>query len=95
MILHGEFKQYQVILMKLCLLIASIMYTVLAFDLIVNDWATNAQKDFIFIYLFGMVATLLELYGKLTDVDGTSEMRYDYNMKKEEPPKDEEEEQFP
>ena len=58
------------------------MYTVLAFDLIVNDWASNALKDFIFLYLFGMVATLLELYGKLTDVDGTSEMRYDYSMKK-------------
>ena len=59
LILNGEWKQYQVVLMKICFLISSVLYITLAFDLIVNNWASSALKDFIFIYLFGLVATIL------------------------------------
>ena len=59
LILNVEWKAYQIVLMKLCFLICSLFFTILAFDLIVNDWATDAMKDFIFLYLFGMVTTVL------------------------------------
>ena len=60
----------------------------MAFDLMVNDWASDGLRDFIFLYLFGLVSTVLEMYGKLTDVDGTGEFRYDYTIKKDESSKE-------
>ena len=84
LILNVEWKAYQVVLMKICFLICSLLFTTLACDLIVNNWASDALKDFIFLYLFGMVTTFLEMYGKFTDFDGTAEMRFDYSTKKDE-----------
>ena len=70
-------------LVKLCFIICSILYAIMAFDLMVNNWASNGLRDSMFLYLFGMVSTLMEMFGKLTDVDGTAEFRYDYTIKKE------------
>ena len=52
-------KVWQVVAAKLAILIAGIGFLLMATDIIINEWASDELKDFIFIYIFG-------LYGLLT-----------------------------
>ena len=40
-------------------------------------------KDLMFFYIFGMFGLVLELYGKISDRDGTSNLQYYYSFQKE------------
>ena len=51
---------------KLAVLISGIGFLVMATDVILNEWASDALKDFVFIYIFGFYSLLTELFGKFT-----------------------------
>lgn len=35
-------------------------------------------KEFFFLYIFGFFTLLVELYSKITDLDGTTDLKYHY-----------------
>ena len=77
-LINGIWKRYHVILSKLGLIIASLGYMVLAADLMLHSQYEGALKDFIFVYAFGLITFHFEIYAKITDVDGTTNLKYHY-----------------
>ena len=43
---------------------------------------TNRVKDYSLLYVFGMFSLFLELYNKLTSIDGTGDHKYYYSTVK-------------
>lgn len=39
-------------------------------------------KDLMFFYIFGMFGLVLELYGKISDKDGTNDLHYYYSFQR-------------
>ena len=40
----------------------------------------DALKDFFFLYIFGLFTLYLEIFIKVSDLDGTNDLQYHYHM---------------
>ena len=45
--------------------------------------SSDKVKDFFFLYIFGLMSLLLEIYGKISDLDGTANLSYRYSFDEE------------
>lgn len=84
-----KWVKWQVIVGKVCLILASLIFLGIAtffmrFDF---DFGTGVSsekvKDFFFLYIFGLMSLLLEIYGKISDLDGTANLSYRYSFDEE------------
>ena len=59
LIVNNKWRVWQIIVTKLALLIAGLGFLVMATDIILNEWAANEIKDFVFMYVFGLNSMLI------------------------------------
>ena len=93
-------KKWQIICCKVTLMVASLSYFYIAMSLIivglpesygVTPEVTEKLIELSFLYVFGLFSFYYEIFNKLTDLDGTADLRYHYSIL----PKDESEEDSP
>ena len=81
----------EVIFTKILLIISGTVYigigcfiliTQVSFLTVVSADFANRVKDYSLLYVFGLFSLFLELYSKLTNIDGTGDHRYYYSTVK-------------
>lgn len=83
---YVKWKKYQVIWGKLGLLFASLVYLAIATYFMRFSFNfgpktdPDAVKDYFFLYIFGLLSLLLEIYSKISDLDGTANLSFRYSF---------------
>ena len=88
LVVHHEWKMSQVILTKIFIIVGVTTYITIgcyfmitqAENLfIVSEVYAAKVKDFIIFYVLSLFALFLELYGKISNIDGTNEHKFRYS----------------
>lgn len=90
---YAKWRPWQVISAKLSCLVACSIYIAIGTHYMIYQAEelsimgadqANRVKDFIFFYAFGLFAYYLEIFGKISNLDGTSENKTRYSFFTEE-----------
>ena len=91
-ILHYPWGKCEIILSKIVLIICSSVYIGIGcyfmvtqledLNVISSTYAARV-KDFSIFYVFGLFSLFLEVYGKISNIDGTGDHKYHYSTEKE------------
>ena len=71
-------KQWQVIIIKLELLVAMIAIIFVVLVVVRSENFPEQLKEFIFVFVFGNFSLYYEIYNKITEIDGTNELNFHY-----------------
>jgi hypothetical protein len=90
MMLYVRWAKWRVILFKLILLADSAVFFQIGahyinvgynYTLGDNPEVDQKAKDFVLLYIFGLFALFVEMYSKMCDIDQTSELKFNYELK--------------
>ena len=85
---YCKYNKWQVIIFKLTVFCCLLLYLVLAAYFLTNSFIATqipkeneeALKEFFFLYVFGLFTLYLEIFIKVSDLDGTSDFQYHYHF---------------
>ena len=75
---YARWKNWQIVLQKVLLAILLVIMIYFADRVILDPTYPEVVKEFIFIYAFGYFSLYYELYAKFTEIDGTGDLRTNY-----------------
>ena len=81
-LINGIWKRYQVIITKIILALSSLAFMIMGADIMINTQFIGPLKDFIFLYVFGLISFFFQIFGKITDLDGTGKLNFKYMITK-------------
>lgn len=90
LMLHVKWSKWKVILFKLILLADSaVFFEIGAYYMSVDYRYTNGTdtdldgkvKDFVLLYIFGLFALFVEMYAKMCEIDQTTDLKFEYELK--------------
>lgn len=88
---YCRYSRWQVIVSKISLLFGCFAYLILAAHFMRNAFSgipiseeqQEPLKEFFFLYIFGLFTLYLEIFAKMSDLDGTSDLNYYYQIENE------------
>lgn len=76
-----NWKRYQVLGAKFTFMFSMIIYLMIALVFMRMSQEVSeleSVSEYFFLYVFGLFAFVLEIYAKLTDLDGSGDLSYKY-----------------
>ena len=81
LLVNLRWKKWHIILCKFNLLIAEIAVFISFGDLVIfKILMPETMKEFAFAFVFGMFATNFEIFARISALDGTDSLKYEYEV---------------